>query len=306
MDSNPAFTEPTAAEHFVVPGEAHGRRLDHFLAAMLPDDSRSRLQSLIRQGHVLLNGEKARPSEPVRPGDKVDLFRPAATPCPTAAPEDIALDILQEDDAIIVINKPAGLVVHPGAGNLNGTLVSALLHHCDHLSGIGGVERPGIVHRLDKETSGCMVVAKTDAAHRSLSAQFADRTVQKTYLALVAGCPKQPAGIIDAPITRHPVHRQKMAVRERGRPAVTEYRVLAKTSTTSLVECHPRTGRTHQVRVHLRHLGCPILGDPLYGKRGDYSRHYLHAWKLEFQHPTTGKTLIFEAPPPPEFTLSSR
>ena len=168
------------------------------------------------------------------------------------------------------------------------------------LSQIGGVERPGIVHRLDKETSGCLVVAKTDSAHRSLAAQFAGREVGKVYLALVSGTPRRRSGVVDAPISRHPVNRKKMVVCAigRGRPAVTEYRVLCSAGGVTLVECRPRTGRTHQIRVHLKHLGCPVLGDPLYGRRGSFSRHMLHAWKLEFRHPFDGRLLAFEAAPP--------
>lgn len=292
-----------AEQVFPVADEQAGRRLDHFLAGCLPDVSRSRIQSVIRSGGVLVNGSPSKPSEPVKGGDAVSWTEPEAVPCQTAVAEDIPLDILHEDKSLIVLHKPAGMVVHPGAGNFAGTMVSALLHHCRNLSLIGGVERPGIVHRLDKETSGCLVVAKTDAAHRSLSEQFANREVKKTYLALVAGKPRHPHGTITAPIGRHRTHRQKMAVSEpgEGRDAKTDYRVLAASEKRSLVECKPHTGRTHQIRVHLKHLGCPVLGDPIYGQRGTFSRHMLHAWKLEFVHPVTRKPMAFEAPPPPEF-----
>jgi len=211
--------------------------------------------------------------------------------------EAIALDVLYEDDELIVINKPAGLVVHPGAGNWTGTLVNALIHHCgDSLSGIGGVRRPGIVHRLDKETSGCLVIAKNDLAHQSLAAQFAGRTVEKTYLAIVEGSPRRRSGEVNEPIGRHAVNRQKMKVTtaEKGREALTLYRVLSSADGLSLVECRPRTGRTHQIRVHLKHLGHPIAGDPVYGKRGKYARHLLHAWRLAFDHPRTGERLTFK------------
>lgn len=295
-----------SAEHIfqILPEEA-GLRFDRLLADRLPDLSRSRIQSIIREGGAQLNGAVARASESVRPGDEVRFREPDPTPCDSASAEDIPLEILFEDEALVVLNKPAGMVVHPGAGNLHGTLVSALLHHCGSLSLIGGVERPGIVHRLDKETSGCLVVAKTDAAHRSLSAQFADRTVQKTYLALTGGVPRQRSGVIEAPIARHRVHRQKMAVSktDRGRDAATAYRVLGSRDGTSLIECRPRTGRTHQIRVHLHHIGCPILGDRLYGRRGDHDRHMLHAWKLAFLHPADSRPLAFEAPPPKEFLI---
>jgi 23S rRNA pseudouridine1911/1915/1917 synthase len=296
-----------SAEHifFVLAHEA-GMRLDLFLAAHLPGLSRSRLQAVVRSGGVLRNGTAVpRPAEPVRIGDSVTWREPEPEPCATAIPEDIPLEILFEDTSLLVLNKPAGMVVHPGAGNFQGTLVSALLHHCRDLSGIGGVERPGIVHRLDKETSGCLVVAKSDPAHQSLSAQFADRMVKKTYLALVAGTPRHRRGTIDAPITRHRVHRHKMTVCEpgRGRDALTDYRVISSANGTSLIECRPRTGRTHQIRVHLKHLGFPILGDPVYGKRAGFERHMLHAWKLEFHHPLDQRPLAFEAPPPKEFSI---
>lgn len=294
-----------AEQSFVVEQDTPKERLDRYLAARLPEHSRSHIQAVIKNGGVRHNGAPGKSSEPVRPGDTILWQEPDVKPCTTAQPEDIALDILFEDAALIVLHKPAGMVVHPGAGNADGTLVSALLHHCGHLSQIGGEERPGIVHRLDKETSGCLVVAKNDLAHRSLAEQFASREVKKTYLALVAGAPRYRAGTVDAPIARHRVHRQKMTVSEPGdgRDATTDYCVLSSANGRTLIECKPRTGRTHQIRVHLRHLGCPILGDPLYGKRGTFTRHMLHAWKLEFRHPVTGKTVTFTAPPPAEFTV---
>lgn len=280
-------------------------RLDIFLSCVLPDVSRSRIQNLIKAEKVLLNGKPSKAKEPVEPGDEVTWDEPPAVSCETAEAEEIALDILYEDEVLIVLNKPAGMVVHPGAGNVHGTLVSALLHHCGNLSTIGGVERPGIVHRLDKETSGCIVVAKTDTAHQSLSEQFANREIKKTYLAVTGISPRQRKGTISAPIARHKVHRQKMTVTEgRGREAVSDYLVLAATPTRCLIECKPHTGRTHQIRVHLKYIGCPILGDLLYGKRGDFTRHMLHAWKLEFRHPVTGEQKVFEATPPPEFRIT--
>ena len=222
-----------------------------------------------------------------------------------AAPEAIAFPILFEDEDLIVLDKPAGMVVHPGAGNMDGTLVNALLHHCPTLSGIGGKERPGIVHRLDKETSGCLVVAKNDATHRELSKQFAARTLKKIYLALVAGQLKKAAGTIDAPIGRHPVHRQRMSISRtsRGRSAMTEYRVVRAGVEMSLVECALHSGRTHQIRVHLHHLGNPVLGDKLYAAKTakGFPRQMLHAWRLGFTHPRTGKWMEFEAPLPEDF-----
>jgi len=296
-------------------------RLDRFLSERLPDFSRVKIQAAIHEGLVLLNGQPApRPAEPLAAGDVVSWTPPPPAPLPDAQPEDIALDVLFEDDALLVINKPAGMVVHPGAGNVNGTLVSALLFRNGKWKVESGkldnggeaaknnfhlesTVRCGIVHRLDKETSGCLVVAKTDAIHAALAAQFANREVKKTYLALVQGIPKRTFGTINAPIVRHPRHRQKMAVstNERGREAITDYRVLRSCDGMSLVQCQPLTGRTHQIRVHLRHLGHPVLGDPLYGRRGDFTRHMLHAWKLAFHHPDTNELLAFEAPPPENF-----
>ena len=290
--------------HHITAEEA-GERLDRFVAARMPELSRSRVQALVKTGGILLNGAAARSSEPLRAGDEISVTVPQAAPETEMQAEDIPLAILHEDADLLVVNKPAGLVVHPGAGNPTGTLVQALLHHCTDLSGIGGVERPGIVHRLDKETSGCLVVAKNDAAHQSLAAQFAGRTTEKTYLAIVEGALRRGSGVIDAPIGRHRVHRQKMAVvpAEKGREAVTHYRVLASGDGLSLVECQPRTGRTHQIRVHLKHLGHPLAGDPVYGRRGKFGRHMLHAWKLAFTHPRGGERMQFVAPVPVDFPL---
>ncbi|HEX8077124.1 MAG TPA: RluA family pseudouridine synthase, partial [Chthoniobacterales bacterium] len=210
-----------------------------------------------------------------------------------------------EDDDLLVVNKPAGMVVHPGAGHQQHTLVNALLAHCENLSGIGGKERPGIVHRLDKETSGALVVAKNDATHRDLSKQFAARTMGKIYLALVAGTPRKSTGVIDKAIARHPVHRQRMSIaRRQGRSAKTEYRVLRSGGGVSLVECTLHSGRTHQIRVHLHHLGHPVLGDKLYGGKhaGDFPRQMLHAWKLSFRHPRSDEQMTFEAAIPADFS----
>ena len=284
-----------------VPNNHAGLRLDRYLALALPQFSRSRLQQLIRAGEVHLQGKPARPRDAVHSGDVVRLIVPPLQEIEAKA-EEIPLEILFEDDDLLVLNKSAGLVVHPGAGNQTHTLVNALLHHCTSLSGIGGKQRPGIVHRLDKETSGCLVVAKNDAAHQHLSRQFAEREVTKIYLALVSGTLKRPRGIIEAPIGRHPVERQKMAVnRKRGRIAKTDYRVLESAGTVSLVECAIHSGRTHQIRVHLHHLGHPVIGDSLYGRRIAASRQMLHAWKLGFTHPRTNERLFFEAPIPQDF-----
>ena len=215
--------------------------------------------------------------------------------------QDIPLAVLFEDDDLIVLNKPPGLVVHPAAGHADGTLVNALLHHCTALSGIGGELRPGIVHRLDKDTSGCLVAAKNDVAHRALVRQFAGREVVKIYLALASGTLVPANGTVDAPIGRHPINRKKMAVVERGRAACTDWRVLGPVPGGTLVECTLHTGRTHQIRVHLKHLGHPLLGDELYGKRGTFPRQMLHAWRLGFTHPRTGERVSFLSPIPADF-----
>ncbi|GAB4181506.1 MAG: RluA family pseudouridine synthase [Terrimicrobiaceae bacterium] len=288
---------------FVVEAGEAGVRLDRFLVSRLEGVSRVKVQAAIKSGHALLDGLPGRASELLKAGSHITWEEPPVQVAEGAVAEDIPLDILFEDRFLVVINKPAGLVVHPGAGHVSGTLVSAMLHHCGTLG--GPASRPGIVHRLDRETSGCLVVAKTDTIHSALAAQFAAREVKKTYLALVAGIPRRSFGTIDAPIGRHAVYRQKMAVvsEGRGRNAITEYRVLAAGGGRSLVQCHPLTGRTHQIRVHLKHLGHPVLGDPVYGNRGKFDRHMLHAWKLGFLHPGTKKAVTFEAPPPPEFLV---
>jgi 23S rRNA pseudouridine1911/1915/1917 synthase len=284
-----------------VPNDQAGQRLDRYLALALPQFSRSRLQCLIRSGDVRLQGKTVRTRETVQAGDVVRLVEPPLREIDAQA-EEIPLEILFEDDDLLVLNKPPGLVVHPGAGNQTRTLVNALLHHCGSLSGIGGKERPGIVHRLDKETSGCLVVAKNDATHQALSAQFAAREVKKIYLALVTGTPKKPRGTIDASIGRHPVQRKKMAINQtRGRIAKTDYRVLQSQRGVSLLECAIHSGRTHQIRVHLQHLGHPVLGDSLYGKKATAPRQMLHAWKIGFTHPRTKERYFLEAPLPADF-----
>jgi 23S rRNA pseudouridine1911/1915/1917 synthase len=280
--------------------ELAGLRIDQFVVAHLPNLSRARVQALLKSGHITLNGAPAKASAKLRAGDRVQVVEPPPMSAKVEA-EDIPLDVLFEDDDLIVINKPAGLVVHPASGNRDGTLVNALLHHCQELSGVGGVERPGIVHRLDKDTTGCLAVAKNDAAHRSLVRQFAGRSVSKTYLALVSGRFAKPSGEVNAPIGRHPVHRKKMAVIDRGRSARTGWRVMRELPCGTLVGCTLHTGRTHQLRVHLKYLGHPILGDEVYGKRGDFPRQMLHAWKLAFDHPRTRQLLNFLSPIPPDF-----
>lgn len=272
------------------------QRLDKFLSENT-EFSRSRIKKLIESGHITVNGKKAEPSYKLKKEDKVDIDVPESEKSELEA-EEIPLDIIYEDKDILVLNKPRGLTVHPGAGNRSGTLVNALLHHYSgsRLPTIGGVERPGIVHRLDKDTSGVLLVAKNDKAHQSLSAQFKDRTIQKTYLAIVKGSPKKDEGTISEPIGRHPVNRKKMAVSQKGREAITHYKVLKRFKNYSLVELRPKTGRTHQLRVHMKHLGHPISGDPIYNE-GDDSNHrlQLHAYKIRFLHPSTGKEMEFEA-----------
>ena len=281
-------------------------RLDQFMAKRLPEFSRSRLQQLIRDGFVRLNDSTSRPRQIVRGGDKIELTEPPLEKI-EMLPEVIPLEILFEDDDLIVINKSPGLVVHPGAGHREHTLVNALLNHCATLSGIGGKERPGIVHRLDKETSGCLVAAKNDVAHWELSKQFAARTVEKIYLALVAGKLRKPAGAIEGKIGRHPVHRKQMsATTLRGRVAKTEYRVVRSSDRATLIECRLHSGRTHQIRVHLHHLGHAVLGDKIYAPRlaKDFPRQMLHAWKLGFRHPRTQEWKSFEAPVPDDFAAA--
>jgi 23S rRNA pseudouridine1911/1915/1917 synthase len=290
--------------------DSSGGRLDAFLAGRIAELSRSRIQTLIREQYILVNGQPAKPRDAVRAGDLIQIALPEAVPL-EAAPQDIPLDILYEDDDLVVLDKAPGMVVHPAPGNPDGTLVNALLHHCrGKLSGIGGVERPGIVHRLDKDTSGCMVVAKTDRAHQSLVTQFSERsTMEKLYLAVTRGTPSPARDTVFTHIGRHPVNRQKMAVVNPpgGKPAITDYEVIAtdSASDTALICCHLHTGRTHQIRVHLHDRGCPLAGDPIYGKPiripGFPDRLMLHAWRLAFEHPESRKRMAFEAPIPSGF-----
>jgi len=280
-----------------------GLRLDQFLAARLPEYSRARLQSWIEAGRVKLNGVTAsKASLKLRGGERVDV-EPAELKPLHAFAEEIPLDILYEDASVVAVNKPAGLVVHAGAGCSSGTLVNALLHHFKSLSSVGGDLRPGIVHRLDKGTSGVLLVARTDAAHRSLAAQFSGRTVEKTYLALVQGRPDSDRGTIDLPISRDPERRTRMTARlSSGRHAHTEYRVLERYDRFTLLEVHIGTGRTHQIRVHLAALGHPVAGDTLYGAAAqpELNRPWLHALRIRFDSPATGEPLTIEAPIAPE------
>lgn len=323
------MTHPAAdhREAQAAPEDA-GERLDRWMARTFEDLSRSRCKALIESGAVRVDGEiLGDPSAKVRTGALYEVSIPAPEP-DTPEPEDIALEVLFEDDHLIVINKPAGMTVHPAAGNWTGTLVNALLHHCaGSLSGIGGVQRPGIVHRLDKDTSGVMVAAKSDPAHQGLSALFASHEMERAYLACVRGAPKPRAGRLETRLTRSPHDRKKIAViagpaSKAGKVAVTNYKTLETygqapgksvgTPMACLVECRLETGRTHQIRVHMAHLAAPLLGDPLYGRTRsaplarldegkafrDFKRQALHAAVLGFIHPVTGEEMRFETQPP--------
>ena len=286
---------------------SHGWRLDRALALAVPALSRERIKALIIAGHVRTGAvERRDPAAKAVGGAAFEIDLPAATPA-LNRPQDIALDIVFEDEHLLVVDKPAGLVVHPAAGNFDGTLVNALLHHCaGRLSGIGGVARPGIVHRIDKDTSGLLVVAKTDRAHEGLSAQFAQHSIERRYLAIVAGLPK--GGVVDAPLARSPHDRKKIAIQARGKRAVTHFELVEPLRHAGLVECRLETGRTHQIRVHMASIGHPLLGDPVYGRarpehrailqRLGFRRQALHAARLGFIHPITSGALSFESKMP--------
>lgn len=278
--------------------DAGGERLDVFVARRMPQLTRSRVQRLIDDGRVRVAGERARAALRLDVGQRVVVDVPPATPM-SAEPEPIALDVIFEDGDLLIVNKPPGMTVHPAPAHPASTLVNAVLAHCRDLSGIGGVLRPGIVHRLDRDTSGVIVVAKNDAAHNALARQLKDRRVEKTYLALVEGTPSPSEGVIDAPVARDPRRRERMAVIEGGREAVTAYRVLERMQGLSLVEARPRTGRTHQIRVHLAAIGHPIAGDRVYGRASSVvGRQFLHAARIAFTHPRSGERVEFEAPLP--------
>jgi 23S rRNA pseudouridine1911/1915/1917 synthase len=299
-------------ESLIIDRTSLSGRLDTYLRGKFPAASRGAIQRLIEEGHILVDGKRVKPTHTPRAGEKVEVHWPEAKPA-EAQPEQIPFDVLFEDEALLVLNKPAGLVVHPAAGHEEHTLVNALLHHCEgELSGIGGVARPGIVHRLDKETSGCLVVAKNDDTHVALSAQFASRKVEKFYHAIVCGEMTRDKGEIQASIARHPSHRKRMAVNDdKGREARTSYRILERLRATTLVEAELHTGRTHQIRVHFQFLGFPLAGDLTYGQRQNRRleelvgfaapRVMLHAFQLAFIHPRTGKRVHFEAPLPKDF-----
>lgn len=309
---------------FLAGDKDHGRRLDVYLAEQMPDVSRSHIQKLISKAHVTVDGAPIRAGYKLQPGERVNVTVPPPEPT-DVRPEDIPLDVVYEDEHILVINKPKGMTVHPAPGSRTGTLVNAVIAYSDDLSGIGGVERPGIVHRLDKDTSGLLMVAKTDQAHVALQSQIQARNVDRRYMALVWGATKFNEAVVDAPIGRHPTDRQKQAVikdtkRYTAREAVTHLKVLERFDGFTLLEAKLDTGRTHQIRVHCSFIGHPVVGDPTYGgtKRGipsgygkldqrELSRlidglqgQALHAYSLSFDHPITGERLSFEVPLPPD------
>ncbi|WP_315788670.1 RluA family pseudouridine synthase [Fischerella sp. JS2] len=288
--------------------EEQGERLDRYLTEQLTDLSRSRIQQLIEQGQVQLNGKVCTSKKTtVKLGDRISLEIPPAEPLELTA-EDIPIDILYEDNQLLILNKPAGLVVHPAPGHPDGTLVNAILAHCPNLPGIGGVQRPGIVHRLDKDTTGAIAIAKTEFAHQHLQAQLKAKTAQREYLGVVYGVPKTENGTVDLPIGRHPVDRKKMAVvslEKGGRSATTHWRILERLGNYTLIHFQLETGRTHQIRVHSSHIGHPIVGDPVYSSGRSVGVNLpgqaLHAWRLRLQHPVSEQWIEVTAPIPQTF-----
>lgn len=310
---------PTEVE-IIVPSGKKKERLDVFLTHHIENATRNKVQRAIEQGMVLVDGKVVRPSHQVNPGERIHVVLPKPPP-QKALPENIPLDILHEDDDLLVVNKPAGMVTHPAHGNYTGTLVNALLYHCNHLSTLNDATRPGIVHRLDKDTSGLMVIAKTDAAHAKLAKQFADRTVKREYWALVWGLFKERRGVVEASLGRSKSDRKKIAVVANGKHAVTEYEVVEEYNYLSLIKLKLRTGRTHQIRVHLAHINHPVFGDPTYSGRqivagpgptrqkvqvqqllGLILRQSLHAKTLGFIHPKTQKEVFFDSDLPADFS----
>jgi len=297
------FTRQQREYFFEVPACLAGKRLDILIADLDSDSqlTRSRIQNLIRSGCVLVDNEQRKAGYRVRENEVIHVVLPAPEPS-QLIPQDLKFDILFEDKDVLVLSKPPGLVVHPSHGHNKDTLVHGLLHHCSDLSGIGGEMRPGIVHRLDKDTSGIMIVAKNDFSHQSLVEQFKGRSVEKNYLAILAGTPKAEKGRIVAPIGRHPIERKKMSIlMEGGREAITNWEVLEYLTHFSFVKLRIETGRTHQIRVHMASINCPVAGDPIYGKRIKFSaqlftRLCLHSSSLTFYHPRSGERLTFTAP----------
>ncbi|GAA0743688.1 RluA family pseudouridine synthase [Clostridium oceanicum] len=289
---------------FTIEKESENKRLDVYLCGVYEDKSRSYIQSIIKKGNVLVNEKIRKSNYKLKEKDKVVAFFPPPESLNIKS-EDIPIDIVYEDKDVIIVNKPQGMVVHPAPGLYSGTLVNALLNHCKDLSGINGIQRPGIVHRIDKDTSGILVVAKNDKAHNSLAKQFKDHSITRTYIALVEGIIKDDKGTIDTQIGRHPVNRIKMAVVREGRRAVTHFEVLERFKKNTLIKCNLETGRTHQIRVHMAHKFHPLVGDPVYGykkQRFNLNGQMLHAKELGFIHPTTGDYVEFNSNIPPYFT----
>lgn len=288
---------------FIVEDDKNNLRLDLFLSELLENMSRSQIQKLIDENHITVNDKNIKSNYKIKTKDKINIEIPKPKLLEIEA-EDIDVDIIYEDEDLAIINKPQGMVVHPAAGNFSGTLVNALLSRCQNLSGINGVIRPGIVHRIDKDTSGVLVIAKNDMAHRSLAEQIKEHTVKRVYVALVEGIIKQDNGTVDMPIGRHPVERKKMAIIKNGRNAVTHFTVMERFKNTTIIEARLETGRTHQIRVHMAYLGHPLVGDPVYGyKRQKYNLkgQMLHAKTLGFIHPRTGEYMEFSSPLPDYF-----
>ncbi|WMM89917.1 RluA family pseudouridine synthase [Heyndrickxia coagulans] len=288
-------------DHTILEHEAN-ERLDKMVSSIREEWSRSQVQQWIKDGDITVNGKKEKANYRCQAGDLVEIEVPEPE-LPDIEPEDLHLDIYYEDADVLVVNKPKGMVVHPSNGHFTGTLVNGLMYHCKDLSGINGVLRPGIVHRIDKDTSGLLMVAKNDYAHEKLAAQLSEKTVTRKYFALVHGNIPHEAGTIDAPIGRDPADRQRMAVVDNGKDAVTHFHVLERFDRYTFIECRLETGRTHQIRVHMKYIGHPLAGDPKYGpkKTIDFGGQALHAGVLGFRHPRTGETLTFEAPLPDDF-----
>ena len=290
-------------KEFLVESNHEGMRLDVFLAECLEGKSRSYIQGLIEKEEITVNGKVKKSNYKLKEGDKISISIPESIPL-DVEPEQIPLEILYEDNDVVVVNKAQGMVVHPAPGNYSGTLVNALLYHCKDLSGINGVTRPGIVHRIDKDTSGVLVVAKNDNSHNKLAEQLKDHSMTRVYVALVEGIIKQDEGTINAPLARHPVDRIKIAVVPEGRNAVTHFKVIKRYSSSTLVECRLETGRTHQIRVHMAHIGHPLVGDPVYGykkQKFNLEGQMLHAKKLGFIHPSKGVYMEFDTDLPEHF-----
>lgn len=289
-------------DEFIIIFNGEETRVDKFLVTQLPDLTRTQIQIMIKNGQVLVNEEQVKPNYILKQDDEIliEFVEPNDS---TIQAEDIKLDVVYEDEDVIVVNKPSGMVVHPAPGNYSGTLVNALLFHCHDLSGINGEIRAGIVHRIDKDTSGLLVACKNDLAHKNLSKQFAEKTVTRKYYAICNGVIPHNIGKVTAPIGRDPINRQQMAVVDGGKDAVTHFRVLDRLKKHTLIECILETGRTHQIRVHMKYIGFPVSGDPLYGPKGDVAKYgqYLHAKTLGFTHPRTNQFMEFDSELPSYF-----